>query len=1126
MNLGNTFNSSKARPIVESKKLVPETWSNQDIKWQTLASYFERDGQPIGEVELSVQAYGVYSLPEEWAKLEACGSCDTWGWQVKLSEALVGDGKFNQRELTEEEKKEIENKKKPKTTGKKPEEPSKEEKEKLAKEQEEKDERDRKFKEYMDSLTEEERFWVTKETPTNDSWVNFPVKNTGTTVKVGEKLLLLEEDINEHESLLIEVLKIPPPDEDPKKRPKPKGIPIDEVKPVMCCAIVNMSFFKNNPGEKELEVRIPLMLQETYEKRLARERAELNPKSDTAEDDKDNSKNLTPKNDSRLNSGKPKINPSHNINPSIESNIVEDDYVQRAKAYVHVKISFNKAVNPPLPEKGLPTPKEILKREEPVYKPITADEICGDFKKQLKIAIEAICKEYVSFIGDTRNQSNKKDKGNVISGARNDERDNSINKFLFNFNISKKADLLKEKLKRFIVRIVREKFGKKENVKSVFKNEKDQFYSELFSYLCDEVKICMDQYVSEKKDELHEHIISSYDQSRKEVILYANKLTKESEDKRLIRLSKEYEIIGNNDLAIYYYKSSLTLIKNKDAWLNFATLNKLVNDKHSTEEAIVLSMNEIFANKDKEIKDSTPSNNNKSTSNLIRDNRLKALGQEMAINLLYASIKFIKGREEDAINFMNRIITNLEIKNTGALFNSLIALFYIEKGNTLLFDKHKQTFDRFLLRERNLIPQTSQKKPFKQSLISNFVTPDQMNLIREEAIYSYINEFFNPFNFFEISEKLLKHFITYKHTHNYYLSVAKAKYYQGNYDEVIKLCSEIISKEPSSKVSDQNQLFIKVSQQQEQEKENEKKHKAQASQSKKNEKEEPIVEKSQIPLADHFPISISECYTLRGNAYYMKNNLFNSAEDYVKAIRKRSKNQEYDLKMLYRLGYTFIKRQTWDDAKTVFVEILKINPNFSFAWRYLGLSLMRLGNHTSAEEALSEANLLDIENYENWGFLTLFCLKEERKYQAIECLNELFKTKYSNIEILEEIAESFYNLGEYKISTDIYNRILEVNPGFTKAAISLADLYYHKLNQQDKGVDVLREAMKNSENENQRLIIQGILDELSGKKREEVKDNLSSAMESIKGRDEEMDSQIKDNIDYDYMGDDYDDFGN
>lgn len=131
-------------------------------------------------------------------------------------------------------------------------------------------------------------------------------------------------------------------------------------------------------------------------------------------------------------------------------------------------------------------------------------------------------------MGDSKNQIIKKDKPNVyLSNVKKEERDNSITKFLYNFNVTGKADILKEKLKRFIIRIVREKYNKKANLCGTFKDERDQFYSEIFAYLTDEVKLAMDEYISNKKEELHENIVSSYEQSRKEVMQYAAKVNNE-----------------------------------------------------------------------------------------------------------------------------------------------------------------------------------------------------------------------------------------------------------------------------------------------------------------------------------------------------------------------------------------------------------------------------------------------------------------------------------------------------------------------------------------------------------------------------------------------------------------------
>ena len=55
--------------------------------------------------------YAVYSFPEIFWKLPQSESDDTWSYIVLLRDILLPRGKFNARELTEEEIKEMENKK-------------------------------------------------------------------------------------------------------------------------------------------------------------------------------------------------------------------------------------------------------------------------------------------------------------------------------------------------------------------------------------------------------------------------------------------------------------------------------------------------------------------------------------------------------------------------------------------------------------------------------------------------------------------------------------------------------------------------------------------------------------------------------------------------------------------------------------------------------------------------------------------------------------------------------------------------------------------------------------------------------------------------------------------------------
>jgi hypothetical protein len=57
---------------------------------------------------------------------------------------------------------------------------------------------------------------------------------------------------------------------------------------------------------------------------------------------------------------------------------------------------------------------------------------------------------------------------------------------LYEINTSGKYHIMKEKMKKTIVRIVKEHFGKQggeAGVKGIYKDEKDHFYSQLYGYL-------------------------------------------------------------------------------------------------------------------------------------------------------------------------------------------------------------------------------------------------------------------------------------------------------------------------------------------------------------------------------------------------------------------------------------------------------------------------------------------------------------------------------------------------------------------------------------------------------------------------------------------------------------------
>ena len=246
------------------------TFREEKDKWVNLENILSRGGPQVGDTDFTLQVFGVYSLPELFSKLYQSGSVDAWSYLVKFYDIQLPSGKYNQREMSEEELKDQDNKKKPAPKiNKKDLAAVKAEEDRLAQEQKEKEEKEKAFNDFLNTMNEEERYYYLKEMPTKEPWLSWPEgKSIATIKKAGDKFVELEEDINEEKGAILELQFIPPPDEDPKKRPKPKGMMPEEIKPIYAVAWIDYSKLNETPGLTELEIRAKLMTREKYEKNI------------------------------------------------------------------------------------------------------------------------------------------------------------------------------------------------------------------------------------------------------------------------------------------------------------------------------------------------------------------------------------------------------------------------------------------------------------------------------------------------------------------------------------------------------------------------------------------------------------------------------------------------------------------------------------------------------------------------------------------------------------------------------------------------------------------------------------------------------------------------------------------
>lgn len=82
----------------------------------------------------------------------------------------------------------------------------------------------------------------------------------------------------------------------------------------------------------------------------------------------------------------------------------------------------------------------------------------------------------------------------------------------------------------------------------------------------------------------------------------------------------------------------------------------------------------------------------------------------------------------------------------------------------------------------------------------------------------------------------------------------------------------------------------------------------------------------------------------------MANNLFDSEESYIKALRLKPVLKDQTLQE--RLGIVYARRKAWKDARVVFLKNCKEFTSTT-SWMYLGVSLLRLNELHLAEDAFS-----------------------------------------------------------------------------------------------------------------------------------------------------------------------------
>ncbi|XP_043800114.1 cilia- and flagella-associated protein 70 [Apis laboriosa] len=132
--------------------------------------------------------------------------------------------------------------------------------------------------------------------------------------------------------------------------------------------------------------------------------------------------------------------------------------------------------------------------------------------------------------------------------------------------------------------------------------------------------------------------------------------------------------------------------------------------------------------------------------------------------------------------------------------------------------------------------------------------------------------------------------------------------------------------------------------------------------------------------------------SLMGHCYFKIGNIEKAIEFYQHAHMLFDRPKDLHLVEI-RLGYHYHNHGDFDRAKRIFLSVCKSSPS-CITWLGVGKSCYELGQFHEAEISLSEANRINNQNPEVWGYLCLLNMTLRRYDEFIQCYAEM--TKYQN----------------------------------------------------------------------------------------------------------------------------------
>ncbi|EDV28658.1 uncharacterized protein TRIADDRAFT_51790 [Trichoplax adhaerens] len=147
----------------------------------------------------------------------------------------------------------------------------------------------------------------------------------------------------------------------------------------------------------------------------------------------------------------------------------------------------------------------------------------------------------------------------------------------------------------------------------------------------------------------------------------------------------------------------------------------------------------------------------------------------------------------------------------------------------------------------------------------------------------------------------------------------------------------------------------------------------------------------------------SNCWAILGHIKYLTSNYKEARSAYERTLALIDTADNMHIIYL-RLASIYLGEKLYENAKNTFLLACKHSPS-CLSWLGVGIACYRMGDLSEAEEALSEANVLNNHDAEVWGYLSLVCLRTNREEEAEQAYKYALKVGLSNKELLQEINE-------------------------------------------------------------------------------------------------------------------------